>query len=65
VAFAALTVNMDEAPEVIEAGAAATVTVGVAGGGSLGRVADLAPPHPASVSNAGNSNITAKGEEIL
>jgi hypothetical protein len=56
---------MDEAPEVIEAGAAATVTVGVAGDGSLERVADLAPPHPASVRSSGNSNIAAKGEEIL
>jgi hypothetical protein len=56
---------MDEVPEMIEAGAAATVTVGVAGGGSLGRVADLAPPHPASVKNSGNSNIAAKGEGIL
>jgi hypothetical protein len=56
---------MDEAPEAIEAGAAARVTVGMAGGGSLGRVADLAPPHPASVRKSGNSNIDAKGEEIL
>jgi hypothetical protein len=56
---------MDEVPEAIEAGVAAMVTVGVAGGGSLGRVADLAPPHPASVRNSGNSNIAAKGGEIL
>jgi hypothetical protein len=56
---------MDEAPEVIEAGAATTVTVGVAAGGSLERVADLAPPHPASVRSNGNSNIAAKGEEVL
>ena len=56
---------MDEVPDVIEAGAAATLTVGAAGGGSLERVADLAPPHPASVRKSGNSNIAATGEEIL
>jgi hypothetical protein len=40
------------------------VTVGVAAG-SVGRVPDLAAPHPENVSRSGKSNIVAKGEETL
>jgi hypothetical protein len=64
VAFVALTVRVDEAPEAIEAGLAAMVTVGVAGG-SVDRVPDLAEPHPERARKSENSNIAAKGGAIL
>jgi hypothetical protein len=61
-----VTVRVDEAPAVIEVGLAATLTVGTAeGDGSLATVADLVPPHPASVRKRDNSTVAAKGAAIL
>jgi hypothetical protein len=64
VAFVAVTVSVDEVPEMIEAGLAAMLIVGVAAG-SPGRSLDLAAPHPTSVRSSGNTNIAANSEEIL
>jgi hypothetical protein len=53
---------VDELPAAIDAGLAATLTVGAAG--SVGGVLDLVPPHPVKIRRkAGNSN--ASGEAIL
>jgi hypothetical protein len=53
---------VDELPAAIDAGLAATLTVGAAG--SAGGVLDLVPPHPVKIRRkAGNSN--ASGEAIL
>jgi hypothetical protein len=38
---------------------------GAAGAGSLEKLPDLAPPHPASARNRENSAIAAKSGEIL
>jgi hypothetical protein len=65
VALVALTVNMDEAPAAIEAGLAAMVTVGSVAVGLLGKVPDLAAPHPASITRRANSEIAARGEDSL
>jgi hypothetical protein len=72
VASVAVTVSFDEPPATMEAGSAAMVTAGAAGGvdgvagvGSLEKLPDLAPPHPASARNRENSTIAAKGGEIL
>jgi hypothetical protein len=61
VAFVAATVNMDELPEVIEAGLAAMFTVGVA----VDVLLKLAPPHPVKTRRSGNMNTIAKGKDIL
>jgi hypothetical protein len=61
VAFVAATVNMDELPDVIEAGLAAMFTVGIA----VDVLLKLAPPHPVKTRRSGNMNTIAKGEEIL
>jgi hypothetical protein len=60
-------VRVDEAPALIEVGLAATLTVGRAVGvdGSLDRVPDFAPPHPASVRKSDSSTVAAKGAAIL
>jgi hypothetical protein len=66
VAFVAVTVRVEDPPGVIEAGLAATLTVGAADGdGSLGSVPDLAEPHPASVRKRDNSRVAARGAAIL
>jgi hypothetical protein len=51
VAFAAITINSDEAPEVIEVGFAVMLTVGATAGGSTVTVAvaEIFPPAPVAV----------------
>jgi hypothetical protein len=67
VAFVAVTVRLEEAPPAIEAGVAAILTVGTAGGAdrSLGKLADLAPPHAVNISRKDSNNSVAKGGAIL
>jgi hypothetical protein len=50
VAFAAITVNVDELPELMDVGVAAMLTVGAAGATTVTvAVAEVFPPAPAAV----------------
>jgi hypothetical protein len=62
VAFAAVTVNVEEPPAAIDAGLAVMLTVGLEG--FPGSVLELVPPHPAKIARIG-SNASAKNEGIL